>query len=233
MDTRNACFQAHQNLIRFLVWQTKIKIPNFSVPVLAVCPICFGESTLHVCVCLFFSRIPDWWKQNSVQYRTLLKWIPLKVQFCVREIGIKRRFILYSFLVDFVCMCVCVCVCVCVCACMRACVCACMSACMCVPRKRFLRNYWSHHRQTWHSDCLRMKMHHMLIVLTLTQIKIMKKKEKSFIISETIQAMPITFAVKIVCLYDHCQSNDLELHSRSQVCVKLDYFVMYKISDNI
>ena len=42
------------------------------------------------------------------------------------------------------------------------------------------------------------------------------------IISETIQAMPIKFAVKLVRLkvYNnyHCQSDDLDLHSRSQVC---------------
>ena len=27
--------------------------------------------------------------------------------------------------------------------------------CVCVPRKRFLSNYWSHHCQTWHGNCLR------------------------------------------------------------------------------
>ena len=41
--------------------------------------------------------------------------------------------------------------------------------------------------------------------------------------------MPIKFAVKIVGLkvhmsYDHCQSDDLDFHSRSQMCLKLDYF---------
>ena len=41
-----------------------------------------------------------------------------------------------------------------------------------------------------------------------------------FINSETVQAIPIKFAVKIVRLkvyiYDNCQSNALDLHSRSQ-----------------
>ena len=33
-------------------------------------------------------------------------------------------------------------------------------------------------------------------------------------------------------LYDHCQSDDLDLHLRSQVLLKLDYFLTC-ISDNI
>ena len=44
--------------------------------------------------------------------------------------------------------------------------------------------------------------------------------------------MPIKFAVKIVRLKvynDHCQSNDLGLHSRSQKHLKLDYFLTYNI----
>ena len=45
--------------------------------------------------------------------------------------------------------CVCMCVCVCAHACVR------VRACVCVRRKRFLGNYWSHHRQTWRGDCLR------------------------------------------------------------------------------
>ena len=35
------------------------------------------------------------------------------------------------------------------------------------------------------------------------------------------------------CLYDHCQSNDLDLHSRSQVRLKLDYFLTCKIWENM
>ena len=47
------------------------------------------------------------------------------------------------------------------------------------------------------------------------------ENNKCLIISEAIQAIPIKFAVKIVrlkglYLYDHCHSDDLDLHSRSQ-----------------
>ena len=46
-----------------------------------------------------------------------------------------------------------------------------------------------------------MRMHHVLIILTLTFIQdhtdLSHEKSKCLIISETIQAMPITFAVKI------------------------------------
>ena len=35
------------------------------------------------------------------------------------------------------------------------CLSVCLSVCLCAPRKRFLRNCSSHHRQTWHGDCLR------------------------------------------------------------------------------
>ena len=34
-------------------------------------------------------------------------------------------------------------------------------------------------------------------------------------------------------LYDHCQSYDLDLHSRSQVHLKLDYFLTSNISNNL
>ena len=34
-------------------------------------------------------------------------------------------------------------------------------------------------------------------------------------------------------LYDHCQSDDLDLRSRSQVCLKLDCFLNCNITDNI
>ena len=34
-------------------------------------------------------------------------------------------------------------------------------------------------------------------------------------------------------LYDHCQSDNLDLHSRSQVGLKLDYFLTCNISGNI
>ena len=34
-------------------------------------------------------------------------------------------------------------------------------------------------------------------------------------------------------IYDHCQSDDLDLHSRPQVHLKLDYSLTCNISDNI
>ena len=53
------------------------------------------------------------------------------------------------------------------------------------------------------------------------------------IISEPVQAMPIKFAVKINGLYDHCQSDDLDILSRLQVHLKLDCFSTCSILDNI
>ena len=35
------------------------------------------------------------------------------------------------------------------------------------------------------------------------------------------------------CLYDHCQSDDLDLHSKSQMRLELDYLLTCNISDNI
>ena len=34
-------------------------------------------------------------------------------------------------------------------------------------------------------------------------------------------------------LYDHCRSDDLDLHSRLQVRFKRDYFLTCNISDNV
>ena len=33
-------------------------------------------------------------------------------------------------------------------------------------------------------------------------------------------------------LYDHCQSDDLDLHPRAHVCLKRDYFSTCNVSDN-
>ena len=105
---------------------------------------------------------------------------------------------------------------------------------VCVPRKRFLGNCCNH-RQTWHDDCLRQRtdkqlnntiMYHVLIILTLNfiqdRIDLNHETNKCLIISETIQAMPIIFAVKIVRQkvyrnYDHCQSDDLDLQGHKCV----------------
>ena len=69
----------------------------------------------------------------------------------------------------------------------------------------------------------------MLIIWTLPFIQVHTdlndKNNKCSIISETVQAMPITVAVRIVRLkvYIICsQSDDLALHSRSQLRLKLD-----------
>ena len=80
-----------------------------------------------------------------------------------------------------------------------------------------------------------MKMHHVLIILTLTFIQghtdLNHENNKYLIISETVRAMPIKFSVKILYIYRTCQSDDLRL--RSQVRLKLDYFLTCNISDNI
>ena len=64
-----------------------------------------------------------------------------------------------------------------------------------------------------------MSMHHVLIILTLTFIHghrdVSHENNKGLIISETVQAIPIKFAVKIVRRKVHIifsQSDDLALH---------------------
>ena len=84
-------------------------------------------------------------------------------------------------------------------------------------------------------------MHYMLIILTLTFIQFQghtdlnQENNKCLIISETIQVIPIEFPVKIVPLkvYDHCQSDDLDLHSGHKCVLRLDYFLTCNILDNI
>ena len=87
-----------------------------------------------------------------------------------------------------------------------------------------------------------MRMHHLFILLTLIFLHghtdLNHENNKCLINSETIQAMPTKLAVKIVRLiiyimYGHCQSVDLDLCSRSQVHLKLEYFLTCDISDNI
>ena len=67
-------------------------------------------------------------------------------------------------------------------------------------------------------------IHYMLIILTLTFIQghtdLNHENNKCSIILETVQAILITFAVKIVLLKVYIivsQSDDLALHSRSQL----------------
>ena len=73
------------------------------------------------------------------------------------------------------------------------------------------------------------RMHQVLIILTLPFIQghtdLNYDSNKCSITSETVQAVPIKIAVKIVRLKVHItfsQSDDLALHSRSQVRLKLD-----------
>ena len=74
-----------------------------------------------------------------------------------------------------------------------------------------------------------MVMHHVLTILTLTSIRghtdLNHETNKCSIISETDQAISTTFAVKIVRLNVYTifsQFDDLALHSRSQLRLKLD-----------
>ena len=84
-----------------------------------------------------------------------------------------------------------------------------------------------------------MKMHDVLIILTLTFIQgytDRNENNKCLIISETVPAMlMIMFAVKVIRLEVHkifSQSDDLALHSRSQLRLKLDNFLTCKSCSN-
>ena len=74
-----------------------------------------------------------------------------------------------------------------------------------------------------------MGMHRVLIILTLTFIQghtyLNHENNKYSIISETVEAIPIKFAEKIVRLkvnINLSQSDDLAIPSRSQLRLKLD-----------
>ena len=75
------------------------------------------------------------------------------------------------------------------------------------------------------------RMHHVLIILTLTFIQghtdLLHENNQYSIISETVQAMPIKVCCamslvrrKVYIMFSH--SDDLDLHSRSQLRFKLD-----------
>ena len=70
-----------------------------------------------------------------------------------------------------------------------------------------------------------MRMHQMLIILTLTFIQghtdLNHENNKCSTILEIVQAMPIKFTVKIV-RNNNCKSGDLDLHSRSPLHLKLE-----------
>ena len=73
-------------------------------------------------------------------------------------------------------------------------------------------------------------MHHVLIILTLTfiqgHIDLNHENNKCSIISEIFQALPIKFFVQIVRLYNFYRSDDLDLHSRSQLRLKRHIFYL-------
>ena len=82
-------------------------------------------------------------------------------------------------------------------ACVRACLCVCV--CVCV-------SFASYSSETIEIIIIKLAtvgetMHHVLIIMTLTfiqgQIDFNHDNRKCSIISETVQAMPVTFAVKI------------------------------------
>ena len=80
------------------------------------------------------------------------------------------------------------------------------------------------------------RMHHMLIILTLTLIQgrtdLNHENNECSIILETVQALPIKFVVKLVRLKVYIffsQSDGLDLHSRSQLRLKLEKFLTHII----
>ena len=82
-----------------------------------------------------------------------------------------------------------------------------------------------------------MRMHHVLIILTLTFIQgytdLNHENNKCSIISDcSSNAHHVCCKDSPKGQYDHCQTNDLDLDSRSQQHLKLDYFLMCNISDN-
>ena len=135
-----------------------------------------------------------------------------------------------------VCVCARVCarVCVCVCACVSACVRACVCVSLASDSSETVEVTIVKHGTVTASD---MKMHHMLIISTLTFIQ-----GHTGLNDENNQCFK-TYSSndnEVCCedsptkgLNDHCQTDDLVLHSRSQVRLKLDYFLICNISDNI
>ena len=82
-------------------------------------------------------------------------------------------------------------------------------------------------------------MHHVLIILTLTFIQdhtyLNHENNNCLIIKKpnNIQAMTIKLIRLKVYNYDHCQSDDLDLHSRTQVRLIPCYFLTCNISNNV
>ena len=118
------------------------------------------------------------------------------------------------------------CVCVCVCVFVRACVRACVS--LATDFSESIEVIISKLGTVTASDMI---MHHVLIIFTLTFIQdhtyVNPENNQCSIISEIVQAISIKFAVKIVRLKVYIifsQSDDLALHSKSQLRLKLEKF---------
>ena len=88
------------------------------------------------------------------------------------------------------------------CACVSVCLCVCLCVCLSVRRLPYLKKRWSDSYQIWHVDCLIYEnaSHANYIDLGLhwTHTDPNHENDNSSIISETVQAMLIKFAVKIV-----------------------------------
>ena len=145
-------------------------------------------------------------------------------------------------------MCVCVCEsekeresereCVCVRVCMRVCLSVCLSFANHIskePNETMAMTF-----DTMTASVTR--MHYVLTILTLTFIQgrtdLTRESNKYSIISETVQAMPTKLVLEIVrrkVYIIFSRSDDINLHSSSQLRLKFDIFVTYNcnISDNI
>ena len=79
-----------------------------------------------------------------------------------------------------------------------------------------------------------MKMHLVSIILTLTFIQGHIDLNPDYLRNYSSNAHQVCCEDSpIKGLYDYCQSDDIDLHSRSQVCLKLDYFLTCNVLDNI
>ena len=94
------------------------------------------------------------------------------------------------------------------------CVCTCPCLCVCLSlTSDSSETIKTHHHQTWHGNCLRHENASHVNYIELDFIQ--GHRSESLIISETVRAMPIKFAVKIVRLkvkIIFSQSDDLAHH---------------------
>ena len=115
--------------------------------------------------------------------------------------------------------------------CVYVCVCVCVSACMCLLQAMH-RKLLKSSSSTWHGDCLRHEnASRDEIILTLAFIQghtdFNHENYIFLILSEYYSSNANHFCSEdspTKGLYDRCQSDNLDLHSKSQVCLKLDYF---------